>query len=198
MIPLSDDSVTSAGGNTHTFIQNGSFTFEFTDAAGNTGTAVATVNWIDKIPPIATISGLPDTPTNIQEANLTVSGTDVIAYRYKIDDGDYNDENDIILPIILNNLAEGVHTVSVVGKDTAGNWQSETEATTASWEIRIVDPGDVNDDGIADLTDAILALQIVSGISPDQDIYKSADVNGDNSIGIEEMIFILQKVSELR
>lgn len=36
---------------TYTFENNGEFTFEFVDAAGNKGTATAKVDWIDKVPP---------------------------------------------------------------------------------------------------------------------------------------------------
>lgn len=39
------------GKTTHTFTENGTFTFEFKDAAGNAGSAVATVGNIDKNPP---------------------------------------------------------------------------------------------------------------------------------------------------
>lgn len=41
---------------THTFDQNGEFTFEFVDKAGNKGTATAVVDWIDKEPPIAEVT----------------------------------------------------------------------------------------------------------------------------------------------
>ncbi|MFC1515616.1 hypothetical protein ACFL7E_02530 [Thermodesulfobacteriota bacterium] len=41
-----DVTITSSGGNSHTFTDNGSFTFYFQDAAGNTGSATATVDWI--------------------------------------------------------------------------------------------------------------------------------------------------------
>ena len=58
--------------------------------------------------------------------------------------------------------------------------------------------GDINGDGNVDLTDAILAIQIVSGITPTQAVYAGADVNGDGKIGIEEVIYILQKISGLR
>ena len=44
------------GLNTYTFADNGSFTFEYTDEAGNTGTAAATVDWIDKNPPEVSIT----------------------------------------------------------------------------------------------------------------------------------------------
>ncbi len=55
--------------------------------------------------------------------------------------------------------------------------------------------GDINCDDNIDLTDAILVLQLLVGIEPDQNICKDADVNGDDKIGLEEMIYILQKVS---
>ncbi|HDH98633.1 MAG TPA: hypothetical protein ENF70_05840 [Deltaproteobacteria bacterium] len=51
-------------------------------------------------------------------------------------------------------------------------------------------------------TNAILALQVVSGmkpqgICPDYPL-SGTDVNGDDRIGIEEAIYIMQKVSRLR
>jgi hypothetical protein len=50
-------------------------------------------------------------------------------------------------------------------------------------------------DKIVDLADAILALQIVSGISPAVQFF---DVNNDGKIGIEEAIYILQKIANIR
>ncbi len=44
------------GKNTHTFTENGEFTFEFIDAAGNKGTTTAKVTWIDRTLPVATIT----------------------------------------------------------------------------------------------------------------------------------------------
>jgi hypothetical protein len=52
----------------------------------------------------------------------------------------------------------------------------------------------VNGDNVLDLADAIISLQIVAGINPGQSIYKSADVNGDEAIGLEEVIYILEEV----
>lgn len=57
--------------------------------------------------------------------------------------------------------------------------------------------GDINRDRTVDLRDAILSLQIVAGLSP-EGIHLSADVNGDGKIGLEEVIYILQKVSKIR
>ncbi|MDE5540108.1 MAG: hypothetical protein K2J20_06440, partial [Bacilli bacterium] len=49
-----DVTVTNNGGKTtYTFTKNGEFTFEFKDAAGNTGKTTAKVDWIDKTAPTA-------------------------------------------------------------------------------------------------------------------------------------------------
>ena len=49
--------ITNNGGSAnYTFTENGSFTFEFEDAYGNTGNTTAIVNWIDKSAVIGTIN----------------------------------------------------------------------------------------------------------------------------------------------
>ncbi len=45
----------NGGSDTYIFTENGEFTFEFIDAKGNKGTAVATVTWIDKDEPTADV-----------------------------------------------------------------------------------------------------------------------------------------------
>jgi hypothetical protein len=58
-------------------------------------------------------------------------------------------------------------------------------------------PGDVNGDDHIDLTDAMLVLKILAGLSGGNiSIY--ADVNGDKKIGIEELEYILQVVAGLK
>ncbi len=58
--------------------------------------------------------------------------------------------------------------------------------------------GDVNHDGAVDLTDAVLILQILSGIAPAQPAFKDADISQDGKIGMAEIIFILQKTAGIR
>ena len=69
-------------------------------------------------------------------------------------------------------------------------------------DLRLGPEGDVNGDGGVDLADAILALQVISGLNPggiDPDYATSgADVNGDCKIGWEEVVYILQRVLENR
>jgi len=56
--------------------------------------------------------------------------------------------------------------------------------------------GDTDHNGKIDLEDAILVLKVFAGINS-ANIYISADVNNDNRIGMEEVIYILQKISGL-
>jgi hypothetical protein len=69
---------------------------------------------------------------------------------------------------------------------------------TATFTKDPIGKGDINYDGQVDLTDAVLALQVIVGISPQQIVYKEADVNGDVNICLAEVIFILQKAAGLR
>jgi hypothetical protein len=56
--------------------------------------------------------------------------------------------------------------------------------------------GDVSGNGEVNLEDAILALQVVSGLTPT--VVLTGDVNADNRIGLPEAIYILQEISGLR
>jgi hypothetical protein len=58
--------------------------------------------------------------------------------------------------------------------------------------------GDINGDAAIDITDAVLAIQVISGITPEQSINSNADVNEDGKIGLPEAIYILQKTAEMR
>lgn len=62
--------VTVSGANPYTFTTTGSYIFTYHDAAGNTGSATATVTWIDKTSPTATI-----TYSTTGRTNQNITGT---------------------------------------------------------------------------------------------------------------------------
>jgi hypothetical protein len=86
-------------------------------------------------------------------------------------------------------------TLKFFAKDLAGN--SETVKTHV-YNIAPLLKGDVNGNGAVDLTDALLAMQVLSRITPAPPFYKNADVSGDVRIGLQEAIYILQKMAEMR
>ena len=52
--------------------------------------------------------------------------------------------------------------------------------------------GDINNDGNINLSDAILAIQVISNIASSVQIFKEADINNNGLIGLEEAIYALQ------
>jgi hypothetical protein len=91
-------------------------------------------------PPVAELSNLPDNITNDKTINIEVGGEEVIAYKYNINNSGWSDERDINQAISHNNLPDGSHTVSVIGRDEAGNWQSEATPTSHSWTVDTTPP----------------------------------------------------------
>jgi YD repeat-containing protein len=53
--------------------------------------------------------------------------------------------------------------------------------------------GDIDGSGSVDLADAIIGLQLLTGIEPTADMRIEADVNGDGKIGPEEVVYIMEK-----
>ena len=69
---------------------------------------------------------------------------------------------------------------------------------TQSFTISDIQLGDINGIDGVDLVDAVLALQVLSGLEPSSYVYIEADVNEDGKIGLEEVIYGLQVISEKR
>lgn len=100
------------------------------------------------VPPGASISGEPFPVTWRTHATLTVGGPDLFAYKYRINDGPWSGEAlrpgaDLagdpkpMPPIELTNLQNGQsYTVYVIGKDSAGIWQSDrTPTASRTWTV---------------------------------------------------------------
>jgi len=141
------------------------------DNAGNWQVTATTARWtVDLTAPTATLSIPTINPTNTTGATITVGGAGVAAYVYKLDAGGYSSETPVAGKIVLNGLSDGIHTVSVLGKDSAGNWQ--TTPTTVGWSVSRLPvnvPGVGSFTGIQEAYNALLndnVLQIMAtGIS---------------------------------
>ena len=88
----------------------------------------------------------------------------------------------------------GTYTVSLTITGPGGS----DDETKPSYIICTCIGGDVNDDKVVDLDDAILSIQVCSGLEPRSKVYKEADISADGKIGMEEVIYILQTISEMR
>ncbi len=69
----------------------------------------------------------------------------------------------------------------------------------AGAELPILSPGDVNGDGVVNMVDAVIVLQLLQGMDMTGiSLRLEADVAGDGRIGPAEALFILQKAAGLR
>ena len=85
---------------------------------------------------VAVVSGEPDSPAYQNSATLTVSGDDITSYRYRLNDGSYSSETPVGTPIQLNGLADGLHTVFVIGRTSGGTWQVDADSSASgTWAV---------------------------------------------------------------
>jgi uncharacterized delta-60 repeat protein len=129
--------------------------------------------------PLAVI-GNPADPTNSTGATLSVSGTGVVSYRYRLDGGNYVAETSVAAPIVLTSLAEGTHVIAVIGKDASGSWQRNP--TTTSWTVDLTPPTAVVYGAPSGFSNNINATLTVG--STDIDTYRYKVDNGSYSAAV--------------
>jgi cyclophilin family peptidyl-prolyl cis-trans isomerase len=87
--------------------------------------------------------------------------------------------------------------------DLSNNWGpafSQLPLVNAQSLVIVTDmiyAGDINNDKSVDLADAICGLQMIAG-KTGLTVSLDAEINNDGRIGVEEVIYILQKLSRLR
>ena len=104
----------------------------------------------DTTDPSAAIADEPTGRSNVDTVTATVSGTGVARYKYKIlqgatcTTGGYpTGAGTPVSTDISENISvlnDGNVTLCVIGQDTAGNWQGESAATSATWFRDTVPP----------------------------------------------------------
>ncbi|GBC59361.1 hypothetical protein DENIS_0300 [Desulfonema ishimotonii] len=110
-------------------------------------------------------------------------------------------ENGYLIQNVLVNgksVADGSDSDFALNNDRSATYTLENiranYTITASFKVRV--PGDVNKDDSADLQDAILILQVLSGTDTSGlTISTDGDVDGDGRIGMAEVVYILRKVA---
>jgi hypothetical protein len=73
---------------------------------------------------------------------LSVEGTSVTHYKYKVDTGTFGAQTEIDTKIDLSTLNEGTHTLSLIGYDGT-SWQSEASATKLTFTVDNTEPSTV-------------------------------------------------------
>ena len=85
----------------------------------------------------AAVCGEPEELTYRTDATLIVGGPGITHYKYRLNSEPWSDERPVEVPIELSHLRNGQsYTVYVIGKNSAGFWQSENDATASrTWTI---------------------------------------------------------------
>ena len=132
--------------------------------------------WIQIIPPDADIAGGDQTIT-YTEIDLTLN----------TETGTYEES--------LTGLTQpGLYKIVALAEDV--DHEVSDPGTAYISAAGTILPGDVNDDGAITLADAILSLKIACGLDTSgENVNLSADVNGDERIGLAEMLYAIQVVS---
>ena len=117
------------GKNQYIFSQNGTFTFEFQDQAGNEGTKTVTITTIDKEPPKITMEpngNLVASKSNSIKVTATDSASQIVglAYAWKEEGKSINNENFKTFTngqTITKNDGDGNWNLVIYAEDEAGN-----------------------------------------------------------------------------
>ncbi len=168
------------------------------DTAGNRLTRTST-------PPTLTAPGSPD---NVSVAagngSATVSFTapagSINSYTVTANPGGITAIG-INSPILVSGLNNGTtYTFTVTANNLAGTSLASAPSTPIVPFVPF--PGDLNNDAKVNLADAIIALQVMTGMPPRglrSDFPTSGvDVSGDGKIGMPELLYILQKATGMR
>ena len=119
-----------------------------TDLAGNLIASASSADFtIDSTPPTATLSGAPSNPSTATSLNVTVAGSSLTHYKYKVGIAancgsatGYSAEIDGSTHITDTLGADGAYTLCVVGRDSVGNFPAYSSATSHSWTKDTVAP----------------------------------------------------------
>jgi hypothetical protein len=151
------------------------------------------------------ISGAPVGTTAATNATLTI-GTRMIGngissgvgawqngsgwthYKWSLDGGAFSAETPLSTPISVSGLANGTHTVAVIGKNDAGFYQNDPAfgpdgvPTFATWNVDTGQGTDTDSDGIPD------TWEVDNGLNPNDPTDAALDADGDGRSNRSEYI----------
>jgi hypothetical protein len=152
------------------------------DRAGNEQSVPVSCNWTVQrgIIPEAILEDLPVYFSNTTAVTVRVTGDGLTDYDYQLDTNAKVEGIDIITPITLIDLEEGLHTLSVWGAD---NEQKQTEPTVFHWIVDLTAPVVELDCPLADdLTTHASNMEIEVNSGDDLFTYEYSLDNGPNII----------------
>lgn len=96
---------------------------------------------VDNSAPAAVLSTTPALVTNSKNSSITVGGAGIVEYQFMIDNTYYSSARPVSQAITFTNyFLDGSHTISVIGKNSLGTWQSTASATVYTWTVDTLPP----------------------------------------------------------
>jgi len=92
---------------------------------------------------LATLSGIPSSPTSNTDATIMIDGENVDYYRYRLGDGAWSNEFSSADPIMLSGLGSGTIDLYVKGRSQYGDYLPDEQAAHASWVINANAPSTI-------------------------------------------------------
>ena len=167
------------GSREYTFTQNGEFTFEFRDEAGNTGTITANVTWIDKDP---------DQEIVFDSEKYDIKEGYILNIRAKVGKKQGTTVKELKENINTN------QTVKIVDKD--GITIQEDELITTSSKIKVgnnleytlIVNGDIDEDGEITVNDiAKMKLHLLKKTLLEGNSLKAANIDEEEGVEINDL-----------
>ena len=151
---------------------------------------------LDTKPPVTTATPSGGTYGKVQ--NVTLSANEAATNYYTTNGIDPTESagmyNNTPIPVTAND------TLKFFAKDAAGNVETIKSQSYTIYTNGI--RGDLDGNETITLADAILALKVIIGMPPlglrSNYQASTADLNGDNKVGMPELLYILQKLSDMR
>jgi len=110
------------------FVDEEALDFRLAEYSGLQGLGTLGLDPGAYVPSGVTARGIPWTPLPMRSVELEAGGPGVVAYRYRLNQGEWSAETTVDIPVVLTDLADGVHQLEWVGKNVAGVWQTEEDA----------------------------------------------------------------------
>ncbi len=104
------------------------------DDAGNSMAAPLSFTFTtrDYVPPVADVDGGVSGTVDQDNLSIIVGGTEVYGYRYRLDNGEWQEASDTSVPLNLTGLADGAHTLEIQVRDSLNGW---VDTQPLSWTV---------------------------------------------------------------
>ncbi len=157
-------------------------------------------NWFEKLKTILPEPNHP--PTIISQPNVDAYVDEEYYYQLEAEGSPSSTFSIVIGPpgMVIGGISGLIRWIP----DGPGKFNVSVQALNVAgydiqnFEIDVIQRGDLNVDSEVDIKDLILVLKILSSISIDGPLDLKADPNGNSQIGIQDAIWILQKIAIFR